>query len=204
MSKLQTVKIAGYDRTQQRGGIALWVLVALFVLGLGGLVFALNSQTSQPDFALLTVSFLFLMGISQAGVVFCAITRLVKAQWAKPFYRLAELSTLAFSPFAILGFLLLYFGAKDDMFYWLSASPDEHLSPWLNINWLLIRNLFGLLLFYGLSIVYVMKALRPDLGAASSVDHREVEGELYMMSPWVLLAFVICNTFFAGITATFL
>ena len=197
MSKLKTARIPGCDRIRQCGGIALPVLVALFVLGLGGLVFALNSETSQPDFALLTVSFLFLMGISQAGVVFCAITRLVKAQWAKPYYRLAEISTLAFSPFAFLGFLLIYFGGKDDLFYWLSASPDEHLSPWLNINWLLIRNLFGLFLFYGLSIVYVMKALRPDLGDASSVDHREVEGELYMLSPLVIFAFVLCNTFFA-------
>jgi hypothetical protein len=197
MKRLQTAKIAANRRTLQRGGIALWVLVALFVIGLGGLIFALNDETSQPDFAMLTVSFLFLMGVSQAGVVFCAITRLVKAQWAKPYYRLAELSTLAFSPFAILGFLLIYFAAKDDLFYWLSASPDEHLSPWLNINWLLIRNLFGLLLFYGLSIVYVMKALRPDLGNASSADHRQVEGELYMLSPLVIFAFVLCNTFFA-------
>ena len=197
MNNLQTVKCAGIRQPRQQGGVALWVLVALFVLGLGGLVFSLNSETSQPDFALLTVSFLFLMGISQAGVVFCAITRLVKAQWAKPYYRLAELSTLAFSPFALLGFLLIYFNARDEMFYWLSASPDEHLSPWLNINWLLIRNLFGLIFFYGVSFVYVRKSLRVDLESESGADHRAVEGELYMMSPWVLLAFVVCNTFFA-------
>ncbi len=95
MSKLQTAKIPANNRTLQKGGIALRVMVALFILGVGGLVFALNSETNQPDFAMLTVSFLFLMGVSQAGVVFCAITRLVKAQWAKPYYRLAELSTLA-------------------------------------------------------------------------------------------------------------
>lgn len=197
MSKLQTAKIPTNNRTLQKGGIALRVMLALFILGVGGLVFALNSETNQPDFAMLTVSFLFLMGVSQAGVVFCAITRLVKAQWAKPYYRLAELSTLAFAPFAVLGFLLLYFGGKDDMFWWLSASPDEHLSPWLNINWLLIRNLFGLLLFYGISIVYAMKALGPDLTPESSVDPRKVEGELYMLSPLVIFAFVLCNTFFA-------
>ena len=90
--------------------------------------------------------------------------------------------------------------ARVDLFYWLSASPDAHLSPWLNGDWLLIRNLFGLLLFYGLSAVYVLKALRPDLtGAAEAgkVDHREVERQLYLMSPLVIIGFVLCNTFFA-------
>ena len=197
MSNLPTVNIPENNRSHQGGGIALLLMGALFIIGVGGLVFALNSEGSRPDFAMLTVSFLFLMGISQAGVVFCAITRLVKAQWAKPYYRLAELSTLAFSPFAILGFLLIYFAGQDDMFYWLSASPEEHLSPWLNIDWLLIRNLFGLLFFYGLSTFYVLKALKPDLGDSSSTDLRAVEGELYMLSPLVIFAYILCNTFFA-------
>ena len=179
---------------------ALWVLIALFVIGLASLAYGLTDKTVRPDFALFTASLLFLMGVSQAGVVFCAITRLVRAQWAKPYYRLAELSTLAFFPFAILGFLLIYFYARDDLFYWLTPAGDEHLSPWLNINWLLARDLFGLLLFYGLSAVYVIKALKPDLrnnSTAVTVDYRQVEQQLYALSPLVILAFVICNTFFA-------
>ena len=179
---------------------ALWVLTALFVLGLASLVYGLSNETLQPDFALFTASWLFLMGVSQACVVFCAITRIVRAQWAKPYYRLAELSSLAFFPFAILGFLLIYFYGREELFYWLTPSADEHLSSWLNINWLLVRNLAGLLLFYGLSAVYVFKGLRVDLASpaeAASIDHREVEQELYALSPLVILAFVICNTLFA-------
>ncbi len=180
--------------------VALWALIALFVLGLASLVYGLSNETARPDFALFTASLLFLMGVSQAGVVFCAITRIVRAQWAKPYYRLAELSTLAFLPFAILGFLLVYSYGRDDLFYWLAATGDEHLSPWLNIRWLLARNLFGLLLFYGLAAVYVFKGLRPDLAGranAAALDHRQVERQLYMLSPLVILAFVLCNTFFA-------
>ena len=153
-----------------------------------------------PEFSLLIVSYLFLLGVSQAGVVFCAMCRLVHAQWAKPYYRLAELSTMAFFPFAIVGFLLIYYYAADDLFYWLSPAPDAHLSPWLNSDWLMIRNLFGLLVFYALSAFYVLKALRPDLAGASdagSVEHRKVERQLYLLSPLVLIGFVVCNTFFA-------
>ena len=182
-----------------RPGLTLWVLIALFVLGVASLIYGWSDESTQPDMGLLIVSYLFLLGVSQTGVVFCAMTRLVHAQWAKPYYRLAELSTLAFFPFAIVGFLLIYVYAQDELFYWLSPAPDEHLSSWLNINWLLIRNLIGLGVFYGLSAYSALKALRPALPSASgqNIDHREVAGELYMLSPLVLAAFILCNTFIA-------
>ena len=179
------------------------ILLALAIGGGAGPVYGSTNEATGPEFGLLIVSYLFLLGVSQAGVVFCAICRLVYAQWAKPYYRLAELSTMAFFPFAIVGFLLIYYFAGDELFYWLSPSPDAHLSPWLNSDWLLIRNLFGLLLFYGLSAFYVLKALRPDLTAADApagagdVEHRKVERQLYLLSPLVLIGFVLCNTFFA-------
>ena len=184
----------------QRGGVALNVLIAIFLTGVASLVFGLSSVDAKPDFALFTVSFLFLLGISQVGVVFTAMLRIVKSDWGKPWYRLAELSTLAFFPFAVVGFLLIVYYARDDLFYWLHASPEDHMSPWLNINWLVIRDLGGLLLFYGLAAIYARKSLRVDMAdgdAASSIDHDEVESQLYMLSPVVLLAFVVCNTFIA-------
>jgi len=201
MSAEQTVVIDQHlPPRRARSGVAPGVLIALTVLGVTSPVYGSSNETTSLDFGLLIVSYLFLMGVSQAGVVFCAICRLVGAQWAKPYYRVAELSTMAFSPFAILGFLLIYYYARNDLFYWLSASPDAHLSPWLNSNWLLIRDLFGLLLFYGLSGIYVLKGLRPDLAGAlnaGNIDHREVKRQLYLLSPLVLISFVVCNTFFA-------
>ena len=179
-----------------KNGAALWIMIALFLVGLVSLVYGLNSESSQPNFGLLTASFLYLMGVSQAGVVFIAMTRLVKAQWAKPYYRLAEISTLGFAPLAVAGFLVLYFCAKEDLFYWLNPGADEHLSSFLNINWLFIRDLGSLLVFYGLAAVYCFKGLKLDQGT-SQANHREVEGQLYLFSPIVILGFVICNTFFS-------
>ena len=185
----------------QRGGIALYVLIAIFVIGVASLVLALSSADTQPDFALFTVSYLFLLGISQVGVVFSAILRIVEADWGKPWYRLAELSTLAYFPFAIVGFVLIVYYARDELFHWwLQPSPGDHISPWLNINWLVIRDLGGLLLFYGLAAIYAGKSLRVDMAGsdpASTIDHDKVEQQMYVLSPIVLLAFVICNTFIA-------
>ncbi len=184
----------------QRGGIAFTMLVAIFLIGVASLVFALSSADSRPDFALFTVSFLFLLGISQVGVVFTAILRIAKSDWGKPWYRLAELSTLAFFPFAIAGFLLIIYFARNDLFYWLQASPEDHISPWLNINWLVIRGLGALLLFYGLAAIYARKSLRVDMASgdiASRINHDDVEIQLYQLSPIVVIGFVVCNTFIA-------
>lgn len=189
----------------RRGGVAVGLLSALFLLAAGSFTYAVSSADAAIDFALLTATFLYLMGVTQGGIVICAILRIVGAQWSKPYYRLAELCTLAFAPFAILSFLLIFIFARDALFYWLSdgaaASADNHLSPWLNIDWLFIRNLFGLLLFYGVSTVYALKALRPDLAAGSSraadIDPEKVERELYLMSPFVILSFTVCSTLFA-------
>ena len=185
----------------QRGGIALYVLIAIFVIGVASLVLALSSADAQPDFALFTVSYLFLLGISQVGVVFSAMLRIVEADWGKPWYRLAELSTLAYFPFAIVGFLLIVYYARDDLFHWwLHASPEDHISPWLNINWLVIRDLGALMLFYGLAAIYAGKSLRADRAggdAALAIDHDDAERQMYRLSPIVILAFVLCNTFIA-------
>tara|TARA_B100000530_G_scaffold335411_1_gene287445 strand:+ start:1229 stop:2407 length:1179 start_codon:yes stop_codon:yes gene_type:complete len=174
------------------------LLIILGVVFVGGLA-ALLTNGEQADIGLFTVTFLFLMGISQAGIVFCAITRLTRAHWSKPYYRLAEISTLAFAPFAIIGFLLLYFYASDDLFYWLNPPPGEHISPWLNIDFLLVRHLLALGFFYGLSIYYVLKGIRVDQSDTQGdvAAHLKKEDELYLLSPVVLIAYVLCNTFFA-------
>ena len=93
--------------------------------------------------------------MSQAGIVFCAMTRLMRARWARPYYRLAELGTMAFCPFAIVMFLVIYMYGREDLFPWLASPAEQHASPWLSNEWLLIRNLCGLLLFYGISAVFV-------------------------------------------------
>lgn len=199
MSVETTNSSTRYAASSRHRGVALWVMVALFALGVVSFVYALRSETTEPDLRLLTVSFLHLMGVSQAAIVFCAMTRLMRARWARPYYRLAELGTMAFCPFALAVFLLIYTYARDDLFYWLASAQGEHASPWLSSRWLLIRNLFGLLLFYGISAVYVVKSIRPDLPAAQGGENNmnAVERQLYLLSPWVIVAFVICNTFFA-------
>jgi len=181
----------------ERRRFAPWLLLILLGLSTASPAYAASNELARPEFAMLIVSFLVLMGVTQAGVVFSATTRLAGAKWAKSYYRLADLITMAFAPFAIAGFLLIYFQSKGELFYWLSPAPEEHLSAYLNSGWLLFRNLFSLLVFYGLSAVYFWKSLRPDLSGSDNIDHQEVRDQLYWMSPLIIIAYIVCSTFIA-------
>ena len=109
------------SRHSQHGGITFWLLVVVFLIGVASFIFGVSGAEGRPDFALFLGSFLFLMGISQVGVVFTAFLRLVESDWGKPWYRIAELSTLAFFPFAIIGFsLIIYFCKMCDDFIGLN------------------------------------------------------------------------------------
>ena len=148
----------------RRFGAGRWLLAIATALAATVPAYAASEETTaRPEFAVRIVAFLCLMGVTQAGIGFSAVTRFSGGQWARPYYRLAELSTMTFAPFAFVGLLLIYIFAKDELFYWLNPAPDEHLSAWLNSGWLLARNLFGVSLFYGSSGMYVWKSLQAAL-----------------------------------------
>ena len=200
MSSEQVTALPNRSRPRRRHPVTSGLLLAIIGLATSPVFAASNEAATRPGFATLIVTFLFLMGVSQAGVVFSAVTRLGGGDWARPYYRFAELSTMAFAPFAIVGILLIFIFGRDELFYWLSPDPEEHLSPFLNSGWLLFRNLASLLAFYGISWIYVRKGLQPDMADTGKKDKaalQEVQRQLLMLSPWVLAAFVICNSFLA-------
>jgi hypothetical protein len=94
--------------------------------------------------------------------------RICKANWSRSFYRVAELTTLAFLPFAVAGFLYIYISGSPHLFYWLTESHDAHMSPWLDQTFLLYRNLLAQLVFYFIAIVYFLMGLLPDITVGDS------------------------------------
>ena len=79
MNAEQTAVLAQHPSPRRGRCVAPRVLIALTVLGVAGPVYGASNETTSLDFGLLIVSYLFLMGVSQAGVVFCAICRLAHA-----------------------------------------------------------------------------------------------------------------------------
>lgn len=196
---------------------SLMVLAVVFAAGALNLVYLLATSPDSVPWSFLTVSFVYLLGLSQFGIAFTAIMRICRAKWARPFYRTGEIATLAYLPFAFILFLIIYAFGREHLFFWLSPQPGEHLSPWLNQEFLLIRNLLAQSAFYILSLVYFLMGLIPDATDDSAVvseglrgsfhrwlasqkskrDIKRLKSSMYLFAPVLLVLAVIANTFIA-------
>ncbi|MDX1403188.1 MAG: hypothetical protein R3192_01560 [Woeseiaceae bacterium] len=196
---------------------ALLVLAGVFAAGALGLVYLLATNPDVVPWGILTASYVYLLGVTQFGIAFTAVMRLCRAKWARPFYRVGEIATLAYLPFAFVLFLVIFAFGGEQLFFWLNPAPGEHLSAWLNADFLLIRNLVAQAVFYLLAIVYFLSGLIPDATAPSATSgggtqgafqrwlyaqqqKRDLDGlksNMYMLAPVVLVVAVVANTFIA-------
>ena len=201
------------------GGYAKWLLFfgVVFIGCMAMLVFALQTGSAEVPWAFLTANFVFLLGVSQFGASFTAMMRVIGAKWARPYYRLGEIVTLAYMPIAIGGLLVIYYFGRHDLFYWLEPAPGEHLSAWLNETFLLTRNLVALIVFYVLVAVSFVYGLLPDVTQESATsgprwrramyrrllkmktarDTAKIKRFVYFYSPLILLTCAVTSTFIA-------
>ena len=191
-----------------------------FLAGLAATAFVLLLTTDgdgEFPWGFAVVMWMFVLGLSQAGICFTAVMRLCKAEFARVFYRLGEVMTLAFLPLAFIGFALIFACGRESLFYWLHGGSHGHMSPWLNEDLLLWRNLVALGAFYGLSVMYFLWGLLPDVGderaengnpvcracwrALASwrarVDLFSLQRRLYFSSFFILFFYVVSNSFIA-------
>jgi len=189
----------------------------VFLLATVWFVNALASEPSTAQWGFLVANFIFLLGITQFGIAFTAMMRICKAGWARSYYRIAELTTLSFLPFAIIGFLYIHKYGSQHLFYWINESSAGHLSPWLDSTFMLYRNLLAQLLFYVVAIVYFIMGLLPDITEEDSQkgpswrqslyrcllamkrnkDNESLQRNVYFYAPLVIVVTVLANTFIA-------
>jgi hypothetical protein len=150
------------------------------------------------------------MGIAQAGVVLAAAIRLTNGKWGGPIMRIGE-SLSAFLPVGIVLMVVLLAGGIWNLLPW-TQHVEPRQAPYLNVPFLWIRALGGMLLFWWLSSrlvnislrtdVHLLKAYVPEslkatyekLSAGWRGDEEEVKWqrhELAHLSPQVVLTFVI-------------
>ncbi len=132
------------------------VFLALVVVG--AVTFLVQLLTRHPERAwqAYLINFLVWSAIAQGGLLFSTIMHTTKAKWSGPLSNLAEAFT-AFFPFSIILFVLLFLG-REHVFPWLHH--DLHgKEVWLNLRFLFIRDLAGLVVLYALGLAYTYQAL---------------------------------------------
>jgi len=178
-----------------------WVLILLLANGI--VTFAYTASTTvEPDkvWAMYATTFLFIMGLSQFGIVFSAIMRIAKSSWGKYFNRLGEVLTLSTIPFAVITLVILIIGGTDHLFYWApgahgaghgAAAGGHHLSPWLNEKFFVGRYIVTWVLFYLISWVYFSGCRTEEL---KGPDVPGLKSRLNILAGFVMFFYVWANT----------
>jgi hypothetical protein len=158
---------------RSKGAAAFFVILIL----LGGLAFV-GTLMRDPDQAwrAYVVNWLFFTSVACGAMVLVAATTIVKARWNWSVRRVG----LAFSAFLPFSFLLLLpmLGLGSDYFPWIEAMATDPIvqkkAAYLNMPFLITRNVVGLALLFGGFLYMAYLYLRPDLGltkdGASSGD----------------------------------
>lgn len=151
---------AGEHRTPIWNRAVLIFFSGLVIVGAGSFLWQLAGDHPERAWQAYLINFLLWSAVAQGGLLFSPVTRITKARWSKPLEGLSE-SFAAFFPVSFLLFLLLFLG-KEHLFPWLGQ--DLHgKEAWLNLPFLFSRDFLGLLLLYGLGLVYLYHVLRLKL-----------------------------------------
>jgi molybdopterin-containing oxidoreductase family membrane subunit len=197
--------------------VAVRVFGGIFLATAVWLVYMLMTNPAAIPWDFLVVNYIYLLGISQFGVCFVAIMRLSGAKWSRPYHRLGELMTMAYGPFAILGFITIFYFGRHELYYWIGDTSDAHRSAFQEENFLLWRNVIAQLVFYGLAKYHFLLGMIPDIregdsGKGSALqkliyrplearvrkyDAVTIERKLYYLAPVLLISAAVAQSFIA-------
>ncbi len=136
------------------------IFIALMVVGIAAFAFLLatNPLRAWGSWAINTLYFL---GIAMAGVALASAIRLANGHWGGPIMRIGE-SLSSYLPFGI-GTMVVLLGAGIWTYLPWIGNVEPRVTPFLNVPFLYIRTLGGLLLFMFLANKLVTASMRRDL-----------------------------------------
>lgn len=151
----------------------------LIVLGLAAFVGTLLRDPDQAWRAYV-VNWLFFTSVAAGAMAFMAATTITKARWNWSVRRVG----LAFAAYLPISFLLLLpmLGLREGYFPWIEAMAFDPIvqnkAAYLNIPFLIVRNVLGMAVLCVVFVYMAYLALRPDLGSLKGGDKAMDKGRV--------------------------
>jgi hypothetical protein len=139
-----------------RPSTAMIAFGLLALVGMGTFVAQALAGDADKAWQAYLVSFLLFSAIAHGALLFSTLMHAVGARWSGPLADLAEAFS-AFFPVSFFLFMFLFWG-KGHVFPWLYH--DLHgKEVWLNLPFLFLRDLIGLMILYALGFAYLYHGL---------------------------------------------
>ena len=141
------------------------LFLATFVLGLAGFIYGLVTDSGRTWEAYVS-NWLFFTALSMGAMLLAVATWITKSKWNWSVRRVS-LSFVAFLPISFV-MLLPMLGLGESFFPWIEEIPHDPIlqkkAAYLNMPFLVTRNLIGVTVLFGVSLYFAYLALRPDMG----------------------------------------
>jgi len=168
-------------RYLERGGLLGRVLQLMVLVGVVSFFVTLFRDPALA-WKSYVVNWNYFTSIAMGGVMVAAVTWMVKAKWNWSVRRIHQ-SFAAYLPIAFILFLPMLLNLREDYFPWIEMMAHDPIvqkkAAWLNVPFLLSRNLVGVLVLFALGLGFVYLAIRPDLGRvgqAQTAAERDASG----------------------------
>jgi len=153
-----------------RGRVGSTLLRLMVVVGAVSFFVTLGSDP-QLAWKSYVVNWNYFASIALGGVMVGVVTWIVKAKWNWSVRRIHH-SFAAYLPIAFVLFIPMLVSLREDYFPWIAMMADDPIvqkkAAYLNIPFLVSRNLAGVLALFAMACGFVYLALRPDLGRVAA------------------------------------
>ena len=142
------------------------IFAAMALVGAGAFVVQLGRDESAA-WASYVSNWLFFTSVAMGAVMFAASTTIVKARWNWSLRRIS-VAFAAFLPIAFILLVPMLLGLRENYFPWIAEMAHDPIlqkkAAYLNVPFLVTRNIVGPLLLFGLGLYFTYLAVRPDMG----------------------------------------
>ncbi|GMV06238.1 MAG: membrane protein [Gemmatimonadota bacterium] len=144
----------------------------LFVVGLLSFVIRLTQDPHGAWISYVT-NWLFFTSISIGAVLLAVATWITKAKWNWSVRRVSQ-AMVAFLPISFVLLLPMVLMLRENYFPWIEMMASDPVvqkkAAYLNIPFLVSRNVAGLALLFGMALYFVYMAIRPDMGLSDKSE----------------------------------
>jgi hypothetical protein len=156
------------------------LFVGMFVVGLSGFIFSLITDSDRAWQSYVS-NWLFFTSVAMGAMLLTVATWITKSKWNWSVRRLS-LSFVAFLPISFVMFIPML-GLGESFFPWIEGMSHDPIlqkkSAYLNMPFLVTRNLLGLVILFGVSLYFAYLALRPDMELAKGRNDPDPAREVW-------------------------